>query len=329
MAAVEFVNDVLITEEVTGRSPGLCGVLAVPEGEGPWPGVVMVHEAFGIDDVMRRQVERMASAGYVVLMPDLFSAGGVRRCLIATFRALSAGEGRAFADIEASRRQLLRREDCTGSVGVIGFCMGGGFALLAASRGFDAASVNYGGLPKDLDRALDGACPVVASYGGKDRALSGAATKLESALAAHRVPHDVKLYPEAGHSFLNPESTGPRLLRPLMSRVMGVGPEPASAADAWRRIDAWFEEHLGSPRNGTDLTRPAGEGYSGAMIELPSSYQQYLAGKDQAFVDTVRPVMMQSAAEKLHGIHIALIPGGVQAHLDDKIPFGQVVEGVD
>jgi carboxymethylenebutenolidase len=199
-------------------SPGLHGVLAVPAGEGPWPAVVVVHEAFGVTDVMRRQAERLAEAGFLALMPDLFSAGGARRCLLA-------------------------RADCTGRVGVIGFCMGGGFALAAASRGFDASSVNYGMLPEDLDGVLEGACPIVASYGGRDRQLAGSADRLEAALSAHGIAHDVREYPAAGHSFLNDAEMGPRPLRPVL-RAVGMGPEPASAADAWRRIDAFLDAHL-------------------------------------------------------------------------------------
>lgn len=227
-----------------GGSQPLRGYLAQPSGKGPWPGVVMVHEVFGIDDVMRRQADRLAAAGYVALMPDLFSAGGVRRCLVSTMRAMTSGRGRAFADIETGRATLMQSEDCTGKVGVIGFCMGGGFALLGASRGFDVASPNYGPmLPKDLDAAVADACPVVASYGGRDLSLRGAAGTLDAALTRAGVVHDVKEYPNAGHAFLNDRSPGPRMLHPLL-RVAHIAPEPESAADAWRRIEAFFEAHL-------------------------------------------------------------------------------------
>jgi len=231
-----------------GGSPGLKAVLAIPVGEGPWPGVVLVHEAFGLTDVMRRQALRMAAAGYLALMPDLFTAGGARKCLLSTFRALSAGEGRAFIDIESARAALSARDDCSGSVGVLGFCMGGGFALAAASRGFTAASVNYGMMPKDLDAALVGACPIVGSFGGRDRSLKGAAATLDVALERAGIPHDVKEYPGAGHAFLNDAESGPPVLRYVFKRMLGAGPHPEAAADAWQRIEAFFAEHLAEER---------------------------------------------------------------------------------
>lgn len=239
-----------------GGTPQLEAVLGTPAGSGPWPGVVMVHEAFGIDAVMRRQVARMASAGYLTLMPDLYTAGGARRCLVPTFRAVAAGQGRAFVDVEAARTRLASMAECTGRIGVLGFCMGGAFALMTAPRGFDASSANYARLPAEPEEALAGACPVVASYGGSDPGLKGTAAQLEGVLTRLGVEHDVREYPGAGHSFLNDAEVGPRVLRPLLRRVANIGPDPVAAADAWARIDAFFAEHLGAPSTPGASTAP-------------------------------------------------------------------------
>lgn len=227
---------------LNGSSP-LHGYLVTPSGNGPWPGVVMVHEAFGLDEVMRRQAERIAAAGFLALAVDLYSAGGARKCLVTTLRAMMKGEGTAFADIEASRQWLSESPSCTGKIGIAGFCLGGGFALLTVGTGFDAAAANYGQLPKHMDTVFANACPVVGSYGARDITLKNAAAKLENALTEAGVIHDVKEYPNAGHAFLNDAPTGPRFLRPLL-RVAGMKPEPESAKDAWGRIDAFFNEHL-------------------------------------------------------------------------------------
>jgi carboxymethylenebutenolidase len=240
------LEDVVLDAGVDGASVGLKGVIGIPAGDGPWPGVVVVHEAFGVDAEMRKQISHLAALGYIALMPDLFTEGGFRRCIGATFRSMTSGEGRAYADIETARRTLLARPDCTGAIGVIGFCMGGGFAIMTAARGFDAASVNYGMMPKDLEATLEGACPIVASYGAKDSTLKGAAAKLELTLTDKSIPHDVKEYPGAGHAFLNEKMTGPALMAPF-ARVMNFGPKPEAAVDAWKRIEAFFAEHLSGP----------------------------------------------------------------------------------
>jgi carboxymethylenebutenolidase len=224
-----------------GGSPGLLGYLARPSGPAPWPGVVLVHEAFGLDDVMRRQADRLAVAGYLTLAPDLFTGGSTRRCLVSTLRALRAGTGRAFQDITAARSWLLESPDCTGKLGVIGFCMGGAFALATADTGWNVAAPNYGLLPKPA--VLEQACPMVASYGGRDFSLRGAAAELERALTVAGIEHDVKEYPGAGHCFMNDAPVGPWSLRPLL-RIAGIKPQPESAADAWRRIESFFDQHL-------------------------------------------------------------------------------------
>ena len=220
------------------------GYLAEPikevSGEPPWPGVVIVHDVFGLNEDARNITDRFATAGYLALTPDLYSRGGFVRCVKTVFQELAAAKGRAFDDLDAARGHLAGRPDCTGKVGVVGFCMGGGFALVGATRGFDASAPYYGQLPKDLS-ILDGACPVVASFGKKDPSLRGAAAKLESELSARGIPHDVKEYPEAGHSFANQFHLGPLN---VLGKIAGFGYHRESSEDAWRRVLGFLAEHL-------------------------------------------------------------------------------------
>jgi carboxymethylenebutenolidase len=230
-----------ITVPGGASAPELRAHLAVPPATpGPWPGVVVLHELFGLNDDIREQADRLAAAGYLALAPDLFTQGWAR-CIRGVFRALLSGSGPAVDDIAAARTYLAGHADCTGRVGVIGFCMGGGFALLTAGSGFAASAPNYAHLPKEADAVLRGACPIVASYGGRDYGLKGAADQLEAILDRAGVVHDVKEYPDAGHSFLNRPNTGPAA--PLL-RVGGVGYHGPSAEDAWGRILRFFDEHL-------------------------------------------------------------------------------------
>lgn len=86
-----------------GGSLNLGGYLVIPEGAGPFPAVVMIHEAFGLNDQMRRHADRLAEAGYLTLALDLFSDGGPRRCLVGTMRSMITGEGRVFTDLATAR----------------------------------------------------------------------------------------------------------------------------------------------------------------------------------------------------------------------------------
>jgi carboxymethylenebutenolidase len=233
-----------ISYQVADRSTR--GYLAIPaagSAPGPWHGVVVIHEAFGLNDDIRQKADQFAARGYLALAPDLYDGRSWVRCVLGAVRQVRARSGPAFDALEAARRYLAARDDCTGRTGVIGFCMGGGFALLCAPRdGFAVASVNYGEVPEDAESVLRGACPIVGSYGARDQMGTKHPERLQRALTVLEVPHDVKVYPGVGHRFLTrPSGAGAVLAR--FARMTYV---EADAADAWQRIYGFFGEHLGS-----------------------------------------------------------------------------------
>jgi carboxymethylenebutenolidase len=248
-AALAVVHEIAIPVPGEGRLPA---ALALPDdvasgasAENHRPGVVVVHEAIGLNDDIRRIARRFADAGYPTLAPDFLAGLGPKPICIARF-ARGIGRvrtGRPYRRLTAAQAWLADHPAVAGGpIGVAGFCMGGGFALLYAV-GADVAAVApfYPAVPTD-DAALAGVCPVVASFGGRDAVFGRGGDRLEGALERLGVDHDVKTYPTAGHAFMSPHGgligrIGPWL--PTQNRY-----DPGAAEDAWARTLAFFARHL-------------------------------------------------------------------------------------
>jgi carboxymethylenebutenolidase len=215
----------------------------MPSQSGPWPGVVVLHQVFGLDDDIRRITDRLAGMGYLAVAPDLMAEGGLR-CLARLFIDVQRGKGDAVDTVQDVVDWITGRSDCNGRIGVVGFCVGGGLAFLMGLTGtVDAVAPNYGKAPKA--ERLARSCPVVASYGAKDRLFARNASKAERGLAAAGVDHDVKVYEEAGHAFMN-QVEGHRVMKVLTAPVMTIEYNRDAAEDAWARIESFFGRHLAS-----------------------------------------------------------------------------------
>jgi carboxymethylenebutenolidase len=223
-------------------------LLALPEGAAPqggWPAVVAIHDALGFSADIRRIARRLADSGYAALAPALYDgAGAPVLCVVRTFRDLSRRDGPAFDRLEAARRFVAEQPEVNGArIGVTGFCMGGGFALHWAARGgLRVTAPYYGDVPERAEE-LRNVCPVVAGFGELDQTFLPHARRLPKLLAELGVPHDVKIYPGVGHSYMNDHGGG--LMSALMRRTpMHAAYDEAAAEDSWRRMLAFFREHL-------------------------------------------------------------------------------------
>jgi carboxymethylenebutenolidase len=212
-----------------------------PRTEGPWPGLLVLHEVFGLNDDIRRIARRFADNGYVAAAPDLM-AGGMRvACILRAMQALRSGSGSMVEELEAVLALLEARQDVT-RVGAVGFCMGGGFALLLGTRErVSAAGVFYGEIRSREE--LSRTCPLVGGYGGKDRVFAPRGRKLIEMLNELGKEHDIRMYEEAGHSFMN--DAGHPALAALARPLMYVEYDEEAAEDSWRRMLSFFSEHLG------------------------------------------------------------------------------------
>lgn len=233
-----------ITFPAAGGHP-MRAAIAGPDDGAKRPGVIVIHEIFGLNDDIRRITARVAGLGYVALAPDLYDGPGLRAiCIAQTLLALNRGRGQAFEDLEAARKFLAEQPSVDGSrIGVIGFCMGGGFALLFAVRApMNVCATFYGDVPK-TSAEIGGVCPVLGGYGADDKLFAAQGRRLEKLLGENRVEHDVKIYDGAGHSFMSRhEGT---LAKLAAYGPMKVGYSHDAAEDSWKRIDAFFARHLG------------------------------------------------------------------------------------
>lgn len=226
----------------------MAGYVAEPYELEQAPGVLVLHEIFGLNADIRRITRRFAEHGLVALAPDLYDGPGVRSlCVLRTVLASTTGRGPAFDHLAAAQATLedIPRCDCE-RVAVVGFCMGGGFAILHAlkSSNVRAAAPFYGSVPKQSE-ALRGICPVVGSFGERDAVFAPHGKRLRRHLETLDVPHDVKLYPGAGHSFMSEHEPG------LTTSIGKHGPmkvayDAEAAEDAWDRMLSFFDEHLGA-----------------------------------------------------------------------------------
>lgn len=215
-----------------GERQRLRGYLAWPEGEGPFPGVVIIHEAFGLNENIQEITRRFADAGYAAFAVDLFAGRSRTVCMARIIGGMLRGAPERFGigDLKAALGVLAEQPSVeVDRIGAIGFCMGGGLAVAWACTDdrLRAIAPFYGVNPRPLT-AVSRSCPVVGSYPEKDfTARSG--RKLDAELGRYGIPRDIKVYEGTRHSFFNDS---------------GKTHDPTASEDAWRRTLAFFEEHL-------------------------------------------------------------------------------------
>jgi len=205
---------------------------ARPKDTGSFPGLVVIHEAFGLNDNIREIARQFAEQGYAALAVDLFSNRNRILCMLRVFHGLLIRplHNSTLSDLQSTMAFLREQENVDRNrIGAVGFCMGGAYALQLAvtEKGMKAASVFYGANPKPLE-ALAQSCPIVGSYPDKDFTTQ-AARELEAVLTKNNIPHDIKIYDNTKHSFFSQRRTPA---------------EVEASKDAWQRMLFFFHEYL-------------------------------------------------------------------------------------
>ncbi len=211
------------------------GILYTPSNaSGKLPALVVIHEYWGLNDWVKEQASKLADEGYITLAIDLYRGKVGKTPDEAHELMRGVPDDRANRDLTAATDFLRTQSDVDGSkVGVIGWCMGGGYALDLAldDPKLKAAVINYGHLATDPANLAKIHATVLGIFGGQDRGITpDDVHAFEAAMKKAGKPIEIKIYDDAGHAFENPNNK--------------TGYKPQDAADAWQRTTAFLEKNL-------------------------------------------------------------------------------------
>jgi len=209
-------------------------MLYVPQGKGPFPALVVIHEWWGLNDWVKQQAQNLAGLGYETLAIDLYRGKVATTAEAAHELMRGVPEDRAKTDLLAAYAYLESRKDVKkNKVGTIGWCMGGGYALdLAVDQPkLAVAVVNYGHLASEDSTLEKIHAPMLGIFGGLDQGIPPASVQqFASQMKKLGKTVDVKIYPDAGHAFENPNNK--------------EGYREADTRDAWNRTVAFLQKYL-------------------------------------------------------------------------------------
>jgi carboxymethylenebutenolidase len=209
-------------------------LLYLPQGNGPHPALVVIHEWWGLNDWIKEQAANYAKQGYVALAVDLYRGKVADNPETAHELMRGLPQDQGVRDLVAAVHFLESRKDVKRSdIGAVGWCMGGGYAaqLAIAAPSLKAVAINYGALPTDKSQLAKIHAAILGNFGGKDQGIPPEAVhNFEAAMKPLGKSVDLKIYPDAGHAFENPNNKG--------------GYKAEDAADAMQRIDQFFATHL-------------------------------------------------------------------------------------
>jgi len=207
--------------------------LTLPKGGAPRPGIVVIHEWWGLNEHIKYWADRLAADGYAALAVDLYEGKVATTRDDAMQYMKSVDPAKAIARLKAAHAFLVKDSRTKApKTGCVGWCFGGGWSLklALAEPELDAAVIYYGRLVTDPEKLKAIKANVLGVFGNQDRGIPPATVaKFEKALVEAKVEHAILRY-DAKHAFANPSS----------GRY-----DEKSAADAWEHVRAFFAKHVG------------------------------------------------------------------------------------